>query len=201
MKQHDHPRRECWRLMAACATLLLGVVSPQNAHPDTCAQASRAVGRSSDGRYVVTVAWLSSSLKRGSGHWMFQWQDKKTKKAVHGAVRGLQKHAHPSVLVTPEGKTFALFDPRAGHRRSDRLLIYGQDGKLIRSFGLDDLLEPGELVEFSVSHLLWLGYDSKKKRSWWTEGDATVLSLLTKAGRVVRVSLTDAKILPRPAKR
>lgn len=131
------------RGLATSVGLMVTVLLTAEARADSCVRETRAVGKSPDGRFVVTVSWVSSSTKMAAGHWMFLWQDKQTNKTAFGQVRGLQRHAHPSVLVTPGGKTFAVFDPSAGHRRTDRLLIYGRDGKLIKSFGVDDLLKPG----------------------------------------------------------
>jgi len=181
--------------IATLAGLLVAALLSPDAGADSCVRETRAVGRSPDGRFVVTVAWVSSSLRKGAGHWTFLSHDTQTNETTHGRVNGFQRHAHPKVLVTPGGETFAVFDPTAGHRHTDRLPIYARDGKLIKSLGLDDLLKPGELVERSVSHLLWMGYDPNRKRGWWLEKDGRTLSLLTKSRRLVQVSLTNAKVL------
>ena len=88
-------------------------------------------------------------------------------------LKGIERHSHLSILVPKGGRRFIVLDPTAGHRLKDRVQIYKANGKLIKSFGVNDLLKDKELkdVSQSVSHIQWLGYDEAKKSGIWLSDD------------------------------
>ena len=174
------------------ATVILWGCMASSAVADKCVRQTEATAKSFDGRFVVT-ARVDANLDK----WGFVCEDTKEKKTWQGTLRGVKQHAHLTILVAVDGLRFAVFDPTAGHRTRDRLLIYTHEGKLVKSFAVKDLLNEEELqkVGSSISHIQWSGYDRENRRSCWLEDGGTMV-MRTMADRFVRVSMADAKVLP-----
>ena len=168
------------------SVLLLNLAA---AHADSCIRSSKEVGKSKDDRFIVTAEFDETK-----NQWNALWHDTKTDKNSLGVLKGIERHAHLTVLVTPDGRTFVILDPSAGHRETDRIQIYYRDGTLIKSYGLKDVLNKDELpkVGHSVSHIQWIGYDKPNKRWHWLNDDGSALEFLTKAGRKVQIPVTNS---------
>lgn len=172
-------------LAGSCVVLLLNLAT---AHADSCIRSSKEVGKSKDGRFVVTAEYDQSK-----NLWNAVWHDTKAEKKSATILNGIERHAHLTILVPPDGRTFVVLDPSAGHRETDRIQIYYRDGTLIKSYGLKDVLSEDELSEVghSVSHIQWIGYDKPNKRWHWLNEDGSALEFLTMAGRKVQINLAN----------
>lgn len=166
---------------ALCAPLLA----------DSCGLQRESVGACKSGRYVVTVRTDGFVYNAVPGDWKFTWQDTVEKRTISGAVEELRGHVHPTVFVSSSGHRFAIFNGDGGHQYENRLLIYGADGKLVKSFGLNDLLNARELdrVSETTSHIQWLN-------SWGKlTDDGRAIDFETMAGRPFRISLDHASVV------
>ena len=116
---------------------------------DSCLPSTNAIGISKDKRFVVRA-----EFDQAKNLWKATWSDTKADKKSSTILKGIQRHAHVTILVPPDGRTFVVLDPSAGHRATDRIQVYYRDGKLIKSYGLKDVLNKDELsqVGHSVSH-------------------------------------------------
>ena len=108
-------------------------------------------------------------------------------------LKGIERHAHLTIHVPSDGRTFVVLDPSAGHRATDRIQVYYHDSTLIKSYGLKDVLLKEELskVGHSISHTQWMGYDKPNKRWHWLNEDGSALEFLTMAGRRVQITLKN----------
>jgi hypothetical protein len=178
-----------WSVVAA--GIILGSFG-RSAIADSCVRQTEATAKSGDGRYVVT-ARVDDDLDK----WGFVCEDTKEGKTWRGTLQGVKRHAYLTILVAGDGKHFAVFDPSASHRRKDRLLIYRREGKLLKSFAVEDVLNEKELREVgqTISHIRWIRYDGESRRACWLDNDGNTVAFKTKAGRIVRISMPQAKVL------
>jgi hypothetical protein len=174
--------------MVATVGFSVFLLNLATAHADSCIWSGKEVGMSKDKRFVVTA-----KFDQANNQWNAVWHDTKTDKNSSAVLKGIERHAHLTVLVPSDGRTFVVLDPSAGHRATDRIQIYYRDGTLIKSYGLKDLLSEGELskVGHSVSHIQWIGYDKPNKRWHWLNEDGSALEFLTMAGRKVQIKLAN----------
>ena len=177
------------------APLLLALLS---ASPDSCEWSRRESEKSEDGRYVVTI-WRD--LKSKSRVWNVSWEDTKEKKTTKGTLPGIEVHAHPRVFLTSDGTRFAILDSYAGRRMDNRLLILSAECKLVKSFGVADIVGKKGVgaVWWFGSHISWLWYHDIKMSE-----NGVDLELVTHEGEVfnfhpkkkkILVSLKKAKVL------
>lgn len=176
------------RHMVAILGLAVLVFHLSNAHADSCIWSGKEVGKSKNDHFVVTAA-IDEATKK----WTAVWHDTKTDKKSSTVLKGIEPHAHLVILVPPDGRTFVILDPSAGHRETDRIQVYYRDGTLIKSYGLKDVLDQDELskVGRSISHIQWIGYDKPNKRWYWLNEDGSSLEFLTMVGRKVQISLRN----------
>lgn len=220
-------------LLAAAATAQAGHETP--CFIDPC--------QSADGRYVVTAAPVGKPINHGPNKWQFTWKDNQTGESRTFDAQGLQGgQIHAQLFVPPGGKAFALFnhvtmwnagksgmhqsgqlpakdkaDPawRQMEIFSNRLIVYRNDGTVLKALGVGDFVREEEWAEvlpvFNRVH--WIKdypgrYFKKTPRVGYAfynvSPDYSVLEFRVvppraskdKTGRVVRVSLTDGRILP-----
>jgi sugar lactone lactonase YvrE len=196
--------------------------------------------QSHDGRYVVTAESVGKIANHGPNQWKFIWKDTKvgeTRTFPARSVSGGQVHAQ--LYVAPDGATFALFNhvtlwypgksdmhgaaklwgEKAGvpqdvrHEAfSRRIVIYKNDGAVIKELGICDLLTSDELdaVTTVFTRVNWidnfpgLSYRQTARPAYalcLVSPDYTVLEVRavaprgTKTNRTIRISLTDGRIL------
>jgi hypothetical protein len=80
-------------------------------------------GRSSDGRYTVTVELVEDGPSQVKNkpplfHWQYTWKDATSGKTHAGKLAGLRRGSHEQqvhahVFVAPGGETFAVWNPQA----------------------------------------------------------------------------------------
>ena len=132
-----HPARRgsvvCPSCLGITAVLFL---AQANANADTCVWSSKEVGTSEDKRFVVTA-----EFDKAKRQWSAVWYDTDSEKTSSTVLKGIERHAHLTILVPPDGQTFVVLDPSAGHRATDRIQIYYRDGSMIKSYGLKDVLD------------------------------------------------------------
>jgi hypothetical protein len=183
------------RLIRGRTVLMILVVSacPEPASADSCRFQTEATASSQDGRYT-----LKARVEEGS--WKATLSDAKTKKAVEGTLERLSFHAHFRAFVSMGGSRIVVFEPTAGRGQANRVLVYDRNFRLLKSFGLDELLTPDELgrVGFSVSHAHGVSaFDPERKADAWLEGGT--FAFRTNGGRTVRIELAEPKVLDPPA--
>ncbi len=200
--------------------------------------------QSIDGRYVVTATQtVRGKNVHGPHKWSYTWKDTKTGESKTFPARGVQGgQVYAQLFIAPDGQTFALWNHitqywpdkshmhshavlakrdklgEAGYRALDihkhRLIIYKNDGSIIKTLGIGDILKGDEwesaLAVFTRIH--WLTeYDDLSYRDicrmqyafYRVSPDYTVLEFRPTPSRakrkdparVVRVSLTDGRIL------
>lgn len=176
------------------ALLALGLACwPGLARADRCRPASEASASSKDGRFT-----LKAHFDRESWSWRATLADSKTGKVAAGTFAKIGWHAHFRAFVSDDGSRVVLFEPIAGRGDGDRVLIFDGSFRLLKSFGLGDLLTPEELgqVRRTVSHLHFSERDPARDAEAWLMGDTFAFRAL--GGRTVRVALADPKILDHP---
>lgn len=168
---------------------------PGPASADSCRFQTEASASSEDGRYT-----LKARVEEGS--WKATLSDAKTKKAVEGTLERISLHSHFRAFVSRGGSRIVVFEPIAGSGMNDRVLVYDRNFRLLKSFGLDELLTPDELgrVTFSISHAQGVSaYDRERKADAWLESGN--FAFRTNSGRTVRIELAEPKVLDPPATR
>jgi len=187
-------RRVKWWLFSINLMLLLLFFCPLGhlAFGDSCGGWGGAPAESVNGRYEVSV-----QFDEETGNWAYVWKDTKKSETLTGPLKSIERHAHLYLFITQDGSRFAVLDPIAGHRLNDRLLIYQSDGKLVRTFSIEDLLTKYAVKKVlrSKSHIRWLKYDKDKKSYVKYDPKKETLQLTIKWNRRIRVSLMDGKIL------
>ena len=218
-------------LIASASTLNAGYEAPP--HIDGC--------QSVNGRYLVTAECVDAgNTSHGPHQWEFIWKDQVEGKTRRFAAKGIQRgQIYAQLFIAPDGETFALFNHvtlwepekshmhgpkdlphhadtdewRNDHRFSKRLLIYRNDGEILKEFSIADLLLPDEwsTVGRIFNRVHWLepydGLDYKatprtQYAFYRVSPDYTVLELLAKRPRksrepprVIRISLTDGRLI------
>jgi len=172
------------------AMVLLASAGPGTSAADTCVFMNEASASSQNGRFTLKARydWPACS-------WKATLADAKTKKEVGGSLERLSGHAHFKAFVSNGGSRIVVFEPSAGIGTDDRVLIYDRNFRLLKSFGLGDLLTPDELnrVGLSISHIRFTEIDPERKTSAWLERG--VFAFRATGGRTVRIELAEPKIL------
>lgn len=191
-------------------------------------------GQSQDGRYQVTAEPLGNVTLHGPNRWEFVWRDTRTGEQRRFAAREVQTgQIYAQLLVAPDGGTFALWNhvqewtdtlsgkapPKPEHNLHDpafsrRLIVYRNDGTVVKMLGVADFLTEPEFAETLVvfHRVHWcLDYPGLSYRKTPRPGyaffqvspDYSVLEVriatpkkLKTAPRTVRVELTSGRILP-----
>ena len=227
------------RLILCASLLLLASAAARAGYEQPCFIDG---GQSADGRFVVTAQQtVKGKTVHGPHEWTFTWKDTQQDNSVTFPAQGIQKgqiYAH--LFVAPDGATFALWNhvtlfwaensfmhasqklpPReekdAWRRQevfSGRLVIYRNDGSLVKSLAVADLLLPEEwetvLPVFNRVHWL-VEYPGLKFKQTPRPGyaffrlspDHTIFEFQATPSRaarrmpprVVRVSLADGRVL------
>ncbi|GIW80865.1 MAG: hypothetical protein KatS3mg105_2672 [Gemmatales bacterium] len=197
--------------------------------------------QSADGRFVVTAEPVGKITNHGPNKWEFVWKDNQTKETRRLEGREVSKgQVHAQLFMAPDGQTFALFQHitlwsstksgmhyahrvvsnpgKAKDRNHEaftrRIVIYRNDGTVLKTLGVNDFLKPEEwdraLVVFNRIH--WIveldGLKYKKTPRpayafYRVSPDYTILEFEvvkpkgSKAahGRIIRVDLTNGRIL------
>ncbi len=153
--------------------------------PDRCRPSTNATGTAEDGKFYVELKFDETKRK-----WLFE-SAVDGKQVATGEIGELQWHAHPSVLVSPQGDRFVVFDPSATRRHNDRVIIYSMQGEKLKSLGVDDLLTKEEMksVRQSVSHLWWTESHNTKGNAWLSDDGKFFELLAAGTKRTVKVAL------------
>jgi hypothetical protein len=127
--------------------------------------------------------------------WGYILTNMKTGELRTGQVPNVEKHAHLSLFLGSEAKTFAVLDASAGSRLNDRLMVFAADGTILASLGVADILTEEELAKDlkSMSHINWLKYQPELKSYGKVDLKKNALELTTYSGRRVMISLADGK--------
>lgn len=129
--------------------------------------------------------------------WNYVLTDLMTGKKQAGPLPRIKRHAHLYFFLSQDGKRFGVLDASAGHHLANRFMIHNSNGELISSLGVSDILTKDEqaLVKHSISHTWWLKYDPKSRSYGEYLPGENVVSLTTKQGRKVLISLADGKLV------
>ena len=198
--------------------------------------------RSADGRFEIVAEIKERGPTTDGPHkWEFIWKDTQTGATRRLPAQGIQGgQIFAQLFIAPDGETFALWNhmvqywpekslkshlslphvEKAGEEEKfrgldihkKRLIIYRNDGSILKEFGIADFLTPEEwsAVDASFTWLGWLSaYDDMEWKTAYrpqyplyrVSPDYTVLEFRPKQPRgqareprVVRVSLTDGRI-------
>jgi hypothetical protein len=171
--------------------LLVGTLFfAMDAHGDSCVgQSSQAATNdrfSVDGRFDVKER-----------NWSYVYTNIKTGDKRVGPLATVEAHAHLYFFISEDGGSFGVLDATAGHRLTDRFLVYSSEGILMASLGVQDLLtkEEQKAVEESLGHIHWLSFDPKTKSYGEYVQDDNAVKLKTRAGRGILISLADGKLI------
>jgi hypothetical protein len=175
------------------AIVLFASSGAGSAAADSCVYMREASAASENGRFK-----LKAHYDRPADVWKATLMDAKTKKEVGGSLERLPSHAHFKAFVSNGGSRIVVFEPSAGHALADRVLIYDRNFRLLKSFGLDEMLTPDELnlVARSISHIHFTESDRQRKTNAWLERG--VFNFCAKGGRTVRIDVAEPKILEPP---
>jgi len=130
-----------------------------------------------------------------AGHYILT--NLKTGKQHSGPLPLIDSHAHLQFFLSDDGKHFAVLDESAGHRLTNRFMIYTLSGKLVASLGVQDLLtkdEQGKIVR-SISHMYWLKRDSATGSYGNYVAAENAVCLTTFSDRKVLISLVDGRLI------
>lgn len=103
------------------------------------------------------------------------------------------EHAHLVVFAPRSKSLYLVIDSGADHHTKDRLRVYAADGRLVRTWGLEDLMSASEIARLqqSISHLEWVSaYPDALAKVFERDGDTVRLALAS--GKVARISLAGA---------
>lgn len=78
---------------------------------------------------------VDGRFDRTEKKWSYVFTNLKTGEQRVGALAPIEAHAHLEFFLGRDGASFAVLDEHAGHRLTDRFLLYSSDGKLIASLG------------------------------------------------------------------
>ena len=176
------------KLMMLIIFSLLVLLTSQRVVADSCVGTSSVPATNQQFK-------VDGQVDRNSKKWSYVLTDLKTGEKRTGHLTKIKWHAHLHFFLSQDGKRFAVLDASAGHRFTDRFMIYTSEGKLIASFGIDDILTKEEQseVQRSKSHIHWLKYDPKSRSYGKYLPNDNAVSLTTLTGREVLISLSDGK--------
>ncbi len=131
------------------------------------------------------------------GQWLYCLTKLKTGRQHIRPLPNVGSHAHLQFLLSDDGKHFAVLDPSADHRLTNRLMILTLSGKLVASLGIQDLLTPEEQarVGHSISHISWLQLNPMTGGCGSYLVAENAVGLVTMTGRPILVSMSDGKLI------
>ncbi len=159
---------------------------------DTCQFLEHEETKSAGGRYLFRMD--------RDGTWKGRLEDTKTGKVATATMAGLGGHLHSMAFVTDDGSRVVVFEPSVCYNDGGILLIYDGDLKLLKGFGLKELLTEIDLkaVRYSISHCRFLADGKVGKPPFRLGDDGKTFSIDLKSKRTAIVSLAEPKIIPTP---